>query len=109
MQLPIGVFGVAVGTAAVPLLARLASEWTTKDCRCAQVFIGRAIGEITHVRGVGCAKHSAFNPRRRHRAGERADANIVEIQTVKSVGESPLLRIVPAGNAGGRNASEVEG
>lgn len=33
MQLPIGVFGVAVGTAAIPVLSRLASEGKTKDFR----------------------------------------------------------------------------
>jgi putative peptidoglycan lipid II flippase len=33
MQFPIGIFGVAVGTAAIPVLSRLASEGKTKDFR----------------------------------------------------------------------------
>ncbi|MGB5012567.1 MAG: murein biosynthesis integral membrane protein MurJ, partial [Pyrinomonadaceae bacterium] len=33
MQLPIGVFGVAVGTAAIPVMSRLASEGKIKDLR----------------------------------------------------------------------------
>jgi len=33
MQFPIGLFGVAVGTAAIPVLSRLASEGKTKDFR----------------------------------------------------------------------------
>ena len=33
MQFPIGLFGVAVGTAAIPVMSRLASEGKTKDLR----------------------------------------------------------------------------
>ncbi|MEO7539541.1 MAG: murein biosynthesis integral membrane protein MurJ [Pyrinomonadaceae bacterium] len=33
MQFPIGIFGVAMGTAAIPVLSRLASEGKTKDFR----------------------------------------------------------------------------
>ena len=33
MQFPIGLFGVAIGTAAIPVLSRLASEGRTKDFR----------------------------------------------------------------------------
>ncbi len=33
MQLPIGLFGVAVGTAAIPVMSRLASEGKTKELR----------------------------------------------------------------------------
>lgn len=33
MQLPIGLFGVAVGTAAIPVMSRLAAEGKTKDLR----------------------------------------------------------------------------
>jgi putative peptidoglycan lipid II flippase len=33
MQFPIGVFGVAIGTASIPMLSRLASEGRTKDFR----------------------------------------------------------------------------
>src|SRR5205807_3196037 len=33
MQFPIGLFGVAVGTAAIPVLSRLASEGKTKEFR----------------------------------------------------------------------------
>ncbi len=69
MQFPIGLFGVAVGTAAIPVLSRLASEGKTKDFRdtisssmnlvflmtlpsaCGLVVLGEPIIRLIYERG----------------------------------------------------------
>ncbi|MFZ1701563.1 MAG: murein biosynthesis integral membrane protein MurJ [Pyrinomonadaceae bacterium] len=69
MQLPIGLFGVAVGTAAIPVLSRLASEGKIKDFRdtvsssmnlvflmtlpsaCGLIILGEPIVRLIYERG----------------------------------------------------------
>ena len=69
MQLPIGVFGVAVGTAAIPVMSRLASEGKIKDLRdtisssmnlvflltlpsaCGLIILGEPIVRMIYERG----------------------------------------------------------
>ncbi len=69
MQLPIGVFGVAVGTAAIPVMSRLASEGKIKDLRdtisssmnlvflmtlpsaCGLIMLGEPIIRLIYERG----------------------------------------------------------
>ncbi len=69
MQFPIGLFGVAVGTAAIPVMSRLASEGKTKDLRdtisssmnlvflmtlpsaCGLVVLGEPIIRLIYERG----------------------------------------------------------
>ncbi len=69
MQLPIGLFGVAVGTAAIPVLSRLASEGKIKDFRdtvsssmnlvflmtlpsaCGLIVLGEPIVRLIYERG----------------------------------------------------------
>ena len=70
MQLPIGIFGVAVGTAAIPVMSRLATEGKTKDLRdtisssinlvflvtlpsaCGLFILGEPIIRLIYERGV---------------------------------------------------------
>jgi putative peptidoglycan lipid II flippase len=70
MQFPIGLFGVAVGTASIPILSRLASEGKTKDFRdtlsssidlvflmtlpsaCGLIVLGEPIIRLIYVRGA---------------------------------------------------------
>lgn len=69
MQFPIGLFGVAVGTAAIPIMSRLASEGKTKDLRdtissslnlvflmtlpsaCGLIILGEPIIRLIYERG----------------------------------------------------------
>ena len=69
MQFPIGLFGVAVGTASVPVLSRMASEGKTQDFRntlsssinlvflmtlpsaCGLIILGEPIIRLIYVRG----------------------------------------------------------
>lgn len=69
MQLPIGVFGVAVGTAAIPVMSRLANEGKIKDLRdtisssmnlvflltlpsaCGLIILGEPIVRLIYERG----------------------------------------------------------
>ena len=77
MQFPIGLFGVAIGTASVPVLSRMASEGKNKDFRdtlsssinlvflmtlpsaCGLIVLGEPIIRLIYVRGdvqrIGCA------------------------------------------------------
>jgi putative peptidoglycan lipid II flippase len=70
MQFPIGLFGVAIGTAAIPVLSRLASEGKTKEFRdtisssmnlvflmtlpsaCGLIVLGEPIIRLIYERGV---------------------------------------------------------
>jgi len=70
MQFPIGLFGVAIGTASVPVLSRMASEGKTKDFRdtlsssinlvflmtlpsaCGLIVLGEPIIRLIYVRGA---------------------------------------------------------
>ncbi|MBK7802175.1 MAG: murein biosynthesis integral membrane protein MurJ [Chloracidobacterium sp.] len=70
MQFPIGLFGVAVGTAAIPVMSRLASEGRTKDLRdtissslnlvflmtlpsaCGLIVLGEPIIRLIYERGA---------------------------------------------------------
>src|SRR3982750_120181 len=70
MQFPIGLFGVAVGTAAIPVLSRLASQNKTKDFRdtisssmnlvflmtlpsaCGLIVLGEPIIRLIYARGA---------------------------------------------------------
>src|SRR4029078_2498046 len=70
MQFPIGLFGVAIGTASVPVLSRMASEGKTKDFRdtlsssinlvflmtlpsaCGLIVLGEPIIRMIYVRGA---------------------------------------------------------
>jgi putative peptidoglycan lipid II flippase len=70
MQFPIGIFGVAVGTASVPVLSRMASEGRTKDFRdtlstslnlvflmtlpsaCGLIVLGEPIIRLIYERGA---------------------------------------------------------
>lgn len=69
MQLPIGIFGVAVGTAAIPVMSRLATEGKTKELRdtisssmnlvflltlpsaCGLIILGEPIIRLIYERG----------------------------------------------------------
>lgn len=70
MQFPIGLFGVAIGTASIPVLSRMASEGKTKDFRdtlsssinlvflmtlpsaCGLIVLGEPIIRLIYVRGA---------------------------------------------------------
>jgi putative peptidoglycan lipid II flippase len=76
MQFPIGIFGVAVGTASIPVLSRLAAEGKTKDFRdtlsssmnlvflltlpsaCGLIVLGEPIIRLLYLHGGGAFKEA---------------------------------------------------
>jgi putative peptidoglycan lipid II flippase len=76
MQFPIGIFGVAVGTASIPVLSRLAAEGKTKDFRdtlsssmnlvflmtlpsaCGLIVLGEPIIRLLYLHSGGAFKES---------------------------------------------------